>query len=249
MNADRRVVPSHHVTSVLAEESLSERTLEVKQTLKQSPNKVHNVADKWLLHDGINPLARVIIQNVAHVPRTAPVRKIHTTVHHREELTHHDNNHINKTHGHEAHGGHWHDAHGHGHEAHGGHGHTGGLASFVSTWHWFGDHGAFIFGMIGRGLGEFIGYTLKLLAVLMIFGPTRTAIITMIVIILLNIYAGTSLSVWLGAGALLVIHGIFSMIGHYSGWGGHESHGGGWHSHDDHGHGGGHWEDHWHGHH
>ncbi len=71
--------------------------------------------------------------------------------------------------------------------------------------------------MIGRGLGEFIGYTLKLFAVLMIFGPTRTAILTMIAIVLLNIYAGTSLSVWLGAGSLLIIHGIFSIIGHLSG--------------------------------
>ncbi len=133
MNADRRVVPSHHVTSVLAEDTLSERTLEVKQTLKQSPNKVHNVAHKWLLHDGINPLARVIIQNVERVPRATPIKKIHTEIHHKKEIIHSDNNHINKTHGHEAHGGHGHDAHGHGHEAHGGHGHTGGLASFVST--------------------------------------------------------------------------------------------------------------------
>jgi len=53
--------------------------------------------------------------------------------------------------------------------------------------------------MIGRGLGEFIGYTLKLFAVLVIFGPTRTAMLTMIVIVLLNIYAGTSFSVWIGA--------------------------------------------------
>jgi uncharacterized membrane protein YGL010W len=71
--------------------------------------------------------------------------------------------------------------------------------------------------MIGRGLGELIGYMLKFLAVLMIFGPTRTALLSMIVIVLLNIYAGTSLSVWLGAGALLVIHGIFSMIAHFNG--------------------------------
>ncbi len=117
MNADRRVVPSHHVTSVLAEESLSERTLEVKQTLKHSPNKVHKVAHKWLLHDGINPMARVIIQNVERVPKTTPIKKIHTEIYH-------DNNHTNKTHGHEAHGGHGHEAHGgHGHDAHG-HGHS-----------------------------------------------------------------------------------------------------------------------------
>jgi uncharacterized membrane protein YGL010W len=73
--------------------------------------------------------------------------------------------------------------------------------------------------MIGRGIGEVIGYSLKLLAVMMIFGPTRTALLTMIVIVLLNVYTGTSLSVWLGAGALLVIHGIFSMIAHFSGSG------------------------------
>jgi hypothetical protein len=111
----------------------------------------------------------------------------------------------------------------------------------VNTWHWFGDHGAFLFGMIGRGVGESLGYILKLLAIMMIFGPTRTALVTAIIIILLNVYAGTSLSVWLGAGALLIIHVMFSMIGHFSRWG--------WHGHDDHGHGGGHWDDHWHGHH
>ena len=77
MNADRRIVPSHHVSSVLAEDTLSERTLEVKQTLKHSPNKIHHAAHKWIAHDGINPLARVIIQNVERVPRKTISQKKH----------------------------------------------------------------------------------------------------------------------------------------------------------------------------
>ena len=56
--------------------------------------------------------------------------------------------------GHEAH--HGHDAHGHGHEAHHGHEHKSGMASFVSTGHWYGERGQHIFGLFGRLLGEIV---------------------------------------------------------------------------------------------
>lgn len=209
MNADRRIVPAKHVSSVLAEEHISERTIEIKNTLKESGNKLDNVAHKWMENDGMNPLARVIINNVHEVPQKKS---------HKPQVHNHS--------GHEAH--HGHDTHGHGHEAH------SGFASFIHTGHWFGDHGAWIFGMIGRYLGEVLGYTLKLLAVLLVFWPTRTAILTAIIIWMLNIWTGTALSVWLSAGACLILHGIFSfttkMSGENSGWHGwwHE-HGGHWH--------------------
>ena len=64
MNADRRIVPSQHVTSVLAEDGISERTLEVKNSLQYSQNKLHKVAHKWIGHDGINSLSRVMLKNV-----------------------------------------------------------------------------------------------------------------------------------------------------------------------------------------
>lgn len=51
MNADRRIVPSHHVTSVLAEEHMTERAIEMKQKLKDSPNAINKVADKWAGHN------------------------------------------------------------------------------------------------------------------------------------------------------------------------------------------------------
>ena len=39
----------------------------------------------------------------------------------------------------------------------------------MSTGHWFGDQGAFIFGMIGRLIGEVLGYILKLMGLMMFF--------------------------------------------------------------------------------
>jgi hypothetical protein len=104
MNADRRIVPSHHVTTVLAEGDVPRRTLEVKEKLQRSNNSLHTVANKWVGNDGINSLSRVMLHNVTRVPKT--VKKIHHSP-------------IDKHSGHEAH--HGHDAHGHGHEAHHGH--------------------------------------------------------------------------------------------------------------------------------
>ena len=43
-----------------------------------------------------------------------------------------------------------------GHEAHHGHEHKSGMASFVSTGHWYGERGQHIFGLFGRLLGEIV---------------------------------------------------------------------------------------------
>jgi hypothetical protein len=77
MNADRRIVPSHHVTSVLAEENISERTLGMKYMLERSDKKLDKIANKWTAHDGINSLSRVMLQNVGRVPvKPSPVKKV-----------------------------------------------------------------------------------------------------------------------------------------------------------------------------
>jgi hypothetical protein len=62
---------------------------------------------------------------------------------------------------------------------------------------------------VGRWLGEMIGYMCTLLAMLLMFWPTRTAIIATCIVVLLNIWVGTALSVWLSAGACLILHSIF----------------------------------------
>jgi hypothetical protein len=85
MNADRRIVPSQHVSSVLAEEHISERTLGMKYMLEQSDKKLDKIANKWTAHDGINSLSRVMLQNVSRVPvQLSPIKKViqHTPSNH-----------------------------------------------------------------------------------------------------------------------------------------------------------------------
>lgn len=80
MNTDRRVVPAHHVTSVLAEESISERTITMRETLGNSRIKLDQVAHKWSKNDGMNSLSRVIIMYIGKIPKKhhtpLPVTKI-----------------------------------------------------------------------------------------------------------------------------------------------------------------------------
>ncbi len=106
----------------------------------------------------------------------------------------------------------------------------------MSTGHWFGDQGAYIFGVFGRILGEIIGYIAKLIVVLMLFGPSRTGLLVLLAAYLLNTFADLGLPIWISAGSLMLIHlilsGINQIAGGGGGHGGHESHGGG--------HGGGH---------
>lgn len=106
------------------------------------------MAEKWI-DDGMNPLARVIINNVEKVPTKK------SNIHH-----------VDKKDGHDAH---------HGHE------HKNGFASFVHTGHWCGEHGEHIFGMLGRLIGEIVGYCARLLIVIMLFGPTRTGLLVIVV--------------------------------------------------------------------
>jgi hypothetical protein len=115
MNTDRRIVPEKHVSSVLAEEHIWERTAEIKNTLKESGNKLDNVAHKWIEHGGMNPLARVMMKNVHGVPQKKSQTPVHNAL------------------GHEAH--HGHDAHGHGHEAHHGHDAHTGMKLIMDTMH------------------------------------------------------------------------------------------------------------------
>ena len=78
MNAERRIVPSHHVTSVLAEDHISERTIGMKYILEQSDKKLDKIANKWTAHDGINSLSRVMLRNVGQVPiKISPIKIIH----------------------------------------------------------------------------------------------------------------------------------------------------------------------------
>ena len=216
MNTDRRIVPEKHVSSVLAEEHIWERTAEIKNTLKESGNKLDNVAHKWIEHGGMNPLARVMMKNVHGVPQKKSQTPVYSAL------------------GHEAH--HGHDAHGHGHEAHHGHEHKSGMASFVSTGHWYGERGQHIFGLFGRLLGEIVWYCARLFVISILFWPTRTALLIVVVWYIINTLTQTELPIlglWI---AWLLIHLIFYAIGQIGGgWGEHGGGHGGWSEH------GGHW--------
>lgn len=74
MNADRRIVPEKHISYLLEEEHIPERTKAIKHKLIRSPKKIDKVADHWVESTGINSLARVMLKNVSQVPRA------HTTV-------------------------------------------------------------------------------------------------------------------------------------------------------------------------
>ncbi len=230
MNADRRIVPEKHVSSVLAEEHTPKRALEIKNTLKESGNKLDNVAHKWIESDGMNSLGRVMINNVHGVPQKKSQTPVHSTLGHE---AHHG--HDAHGHGHEAH--HGHDAHGHGHEAHHGHEHKSGMASFVSTGHWCGERWQHIFGLLGRLLGEIVWYCARLLVITMLFWPTRTALLIVVVGYIVNTLSETELPIlglWI---VWLLIHLIFYAIAQIGGgWGEHGWGHGGWHQHENHGH-------------
>lgn len=70
MNVDRRIVPEKHISYLLEEEHIPERTKAVKHTLIRSPKKIDKVADHWVEPTGINSLARVMLKNVSQVPHT-----------------------------------------------------------------------------------------------------------------------------------------------------------------------------------
>jgi len=123
----------------------------------------------------MNPLARVMMKNVHGVPQKKSQTPVYSALGHEAHHGHDAHGHGHEAHhghdahghGHEAHHGHdahghgheahhGHDAHGHGHEAHHGHEHKSGMASFVSTGHWYGERGQHIFGLFGRLLGEIV---------------------------------------------------------------------------------------------
>jgi hypothetical protein len=89
MNADRRIVPEKHLSYLLEEDRILERTQKVKHSLGHSHKKIDRVADKWIEPSGINSLARVILKNVDNIPseekhlitrthpHSAPTKDIH----------------------------------------------------------------------------------------------------------------------------------------------------------------------------
>jgi hypothetical protein len=81
MNADRRIVPEKHISYLLEEEHIPERTKAVKHTLIRSPKKIDKVADHWVESTGINSLARVMLKNVSQVPRTHAIGHKDNTKH------------------------------------------------------------------------------------------------------------------------------------------------------------------------
>ena len=74
-------------------------------------------------------------------------------------------------------------------------------------------------------MGEIIGYILKMAAIILIFGPTRTILLIFLIGILLNVNLTTTLPVWTMAGVAGVIHLIFTIMNKIIGGHG-ESHGG-----------------------
>lgn len=233
MNADWRIVPSHYVNTVLAEEHATERTLTTKNTLQHSGKKIDKVANKWMEYNGINCLARVMLKNIGKVP--APIRhKNHTdsqtwSHHHEKHASHHQVKH------HEAHNithdDHWHESrNGHSHHVDENHSH---------------NRGAFMLGILNTIVSEIFGYLFKAVMVLIIFAPTRTACALFLVVVGMNAYFDMSLPSFTIAGVALVVHIIFAGAtrlaqsnGEHGGW--HADHGGdehGGHSaHASHGH-------------
>ncbi len=242
MNADRRIVPEKHVSSVLAEEHTPKRALEIKNTLKESGSKLDNVAHKWIEHNGMNSLGRVMINNVHGVPQKKSQTPVHSTLGHEAHHGHDAHGHGHEAHhGHDAHGHgheahHGHDAHGHGHEAHHGHEHQNGITSFINMGHRCGEYWQHIFGLIGRLLGEIVWYCARLLIITMLFWPTRTALLIVVVGYIINTLAETELPILGLWAAWLLVHLIFYAIAQISGgWGEHGLGHGGWSEH------GGHW--------
>jgi hypothetical protein len=84
--------------------------------------------------------------------------------------------------------------------------------------------------MLGRLLWEIVGYCARLLIVIMLFGPTRTGLLVIIVGYLSNTLMETNLPL-LGLGwAALIVHLILHGIGQIAGGGGEHGGGhGGWH--------------------
>jgi hypothetical protein len=101
--------------------------------------------------------------------------------------------------------------------------------------------------MFGRLVGTLLDYTLKLAAILLLFGPTRTAILIALLVGLINQFSGTKMPTELLVWLWFVVHLIFSGMGKLAHSNGEHSGGWHWHGHDDHGHGGGHGEGHGHG--
>lgn len=81
MNADRRIVPEKHISYLLEEEHIPERTKAIKHRLIRSPKRIDKVADHWVESTGINSLARVMLKNVSQVPRTHATSHKETTKH------------------------------------------------------------------------------------------------------------------------------------------------------------------------
>ncbi len=140
MNADRRIVPEKHLSYLLEEDRILERTQKVKHSLGHSHKRIDRVADKWIEWTGINSLARVILKNVDSIPVIArhtvanihshpsPVQDTHVShlaVTHASHHTAADSLPVTKTeihHGHDTHTAHSthteHVTHGHHNEQH-----------------------------------------------------------------------------------------------------------------------------------
>ena len=101
MNADRRIVPEKHISYLLEEDTLSERTIEVKKLLHDSPDKIHHVAHTWMGHSGLNPMARVIIHHIPEVPKRKLSKQSKDSHSLHEKTDHHHDVHHNMPHQHE----------------------------------------------------------------------------------------------------------------------------------------------------
>jgi hypothetical protein len=67
--------------------------------------------------------------------------------------------------------------------------------------------------MLGRLLGEIVGYCARLLIVIMLFGPTRTGLLVIVVGYLSNTIMETNLPLLGLGGAALLVHLILHGIG------------------------------------
>lgn len=120
MNADRRIVPEKHISSLLEDEHIWQRSKAVKHALIRSPKIIDKVAERWVDNSGINCLTRVLLNNYKKIPRTAqkikekplieknhaiiPVISTLPVVHHSSTQVNHEVKHSDDSHNHGPHG-------------------------------------------------------------------------------------------------------------------------------------------------
>ncbi len=155
--------------------------------------------------DNINSLSRVMLQNAAHMPRTkrAPTPPKTTP------KTHHEDLHKKKV------------LEEHEHHAH------------ISESEHQNNYLHIFLTVVIDFMKKIGGYLLNLLALLIIFGPTRTALFTFFIVIGINIYFEATLPIGIITGIMLVAHLLFSAATRLAQSNGEGGHG---HGSDEHGH-------------